>query len=75
MCRSRRSSPRHDRIVSDTFSCNHFALSNPADDGADDLPRLLRQIADEIERRAIAPMELLDLTVSQESPPVDRGGW
>jgi hypothetical protein len=33
---------------------------------ADDLPRLLRRVADEIETRAIAPMELLDLTVSRE---------
>ena len=40
--------------------------SHPAVSGADDLPKLLRRLADEIERHGIAAMEILDLTVSQE---------
>ena len=52
--------------MTDTWSCRHFSLSNPENDGADDLPRLLRRIADMIEDHTIKPMELLDVTVKQE---------
>jgi hypothetical protein len=52
--------------VPESWTCSHFSLANPLDDGASDLPRLLRRVADSIEQRAIAPMELLDVTVSQE---------
>lgn len=47
-------------------TAQHFSLSNPRLDGAGDLPRLLRRVADEIEARDIAPMDLLDVTVSSE---------
>ena len=52
--------------MSDTWTCHHFSLANPVEDGADDLPKLLRRLADEIERLEIAAIEILDLTVSQE---------
>jgi hypothetical protein len=52
--------------VSNGYSCLHFSLSNPEDDGADDLPRLLRRVADVMEEYQIKPMDILDLTVSQE---------
>ena len=49
------------------YSCRHFALANALDSGqADDLPALLRRVADAIEDRAIAPMEILDLTVTSD---------
>lgn len=60
-----------DRAVSNGYSCLHFTLSNPEDDGADDLPRLLRRVADLIEEYGIKPVDILDLTVSQEI--VDEG--
>lgn len=59
--------------MAETWSSNHFSLGNPKEDGADDLPRLLRRIADEIERRGIGPMQVLDLTVSQEM--TEGGPW
>jgi len=34
-------------------------LANPRDDGAADLPRLLRRLADHIESYQIAPMDIL----------------
>jgi hypothetical protein len=52
--------------MTDTWPCRHFSLTNPENDGADDLPRLLRRVADMIDERAIEPMELLDVTVAQE---------
>ena len=50
----------------DQWSSQHFSLANPIDQGPTDLPRLLRRVADAIDERAIKPMEILDLTVSQE---------
>jgi hypothetical protein len=41
-------------------------LANPLHDGASDLPRLLRRVADAIEEHGILPMDILDLTVSEE---------
>ena len=52
--------------MSGDYTCNHFSLANPQNDGADDLPRLLRRVADLIEETGIQPMEMLDLTVSSE---------
>jgi hypothetical protein len=52
--------------VSNGYSCEHFSLSNPENDGADDLPRLLRRVADVMEEYGIRPMDILDLTASQE---------
>jgi hypothetical protein len=51
----------------ESFLCHHFALANPGDDDtATSLPVLLRRVADEIEAREIQPMQILDLTVSEE---------
>ncbi len=52
--------------MEDTWSCSHFSLANPVDDRPDDLPHLLRRIADAIEQRGIGPMDILDLTISKE---------
>ena len=59
--------------MSNGYSCQHFSLSNPEDDGADDLPRLLRRVADVMEEYDILPADILDLTVSQEM--TDDGPW
>ena len=59
--------------VSNGYSCEHFSLSNPENDGADDLPRLLRRVADVMEEYGIRPIDILDLTVSQE--PTGEGPW
>lgn len=39
---------------------------NPRNEGRDDLPRLLRYLADVIEELQIDPMDVLDLTISYE---------
>jgi hypothetical protein len=57
-------SAHQDWDVSGDYTCDHFSVSNPEEDGADDLPRLLRRVADLIEETGIQPMEMLDLTVS-----------
>jgi len=48
-----------------SWPSHHFSLGNPRDDGADDLPKLLRRIADAIEDLKLDPMNILDLTISQ----------
>ena len=45
---------------------HHVSLSNPLDDGAADLPRLLRRVADLIEAEGITAMEILDVVVHEE---------
>ena len=40
----------------------------------DDLPQLLRRVADDIEERGIAPTDILDLTISNEVAG-DRPWW
>jgi hypothetical protein len=52
--------------MSDRWSCQHFSLANPVNRGTDDLPKLLRRVATEIERHHIKPMEVLDVTIHQE---------
>jgi hypothetical protein len=59
--------------MSESWSSQHFSLANPRDDGAGDLPKLLRRIADEIEGRQLDPMNILDLTISQEA--IENGPW
>ena len=59
--------------MADTGSSLNFSLANPRNDGAGDLPKLLRRVADEIDQRGIAPMEILDLTLSSEIN--DEGPW
>jgi len=48
-------------------------MANPRDDGAADLPLLLRRLADAIEERQIDPMHILDLTISEEI--TEDGPW
>jgi hypothetical protein len=60
-------------LVSNTFSCRHFSLANPRSDRPDDLPHLLRRLADEIDRLEIAPMDLLDVTIHDEM--TSDGRW
>lgn len=59
--------------MSEDWSCLHFSLANPIDEGATDLPRLLRRVADEMDARSIAPMEVLDLTIEKEI--IAEGPW
>lgn len=55
------------------YAIRHFALANPRDDRPTDLPQLLRRLADEMERCKIKPMDLLDVTISQEM--TEDGPW
>ena len=59
--------------MTDKWSCQHFSLANPLNRGASDLPKLLRRVATEIEKRDIGPMDLLDLTIHQEM--TGAGSW
>jgi hypothetical protein len=59
--------------MSESWSSQHFSLANPRDDAADNLPKLLRRLADEIEARRLDPMKILDLTISQEI--IEGGPW
>jgi hypothetical protein len=64
----------HDRSVTyETGRSLNFSLTNARDDGATDLPRLLRRLADEIERRAIDPIDVIAVTISEEI--TDDGPW
>jgi hypothetical protein len=59
--------------MTNKWSCQHFSLANPRRRGADDLPKLLRHVATEIERHKIQPMDLLDVTIHQEI--TGKGPW
>lgn len=72
-CRSRLIGMRHADRESDHWPCRHFSLANPRTDGATDLPRLLRRLADEVEKREIDPLTILDVTVSDEI--TEDGPW
>ncbi|WP_298989791.1 hypothetical protein [uncultured Pseudokineococcus sp.] len=48
-------------------------LERPIDDGATDLPRLLRRVADHIHLEGIGATEVMDLTVSEEM--TEHGAW
>jgi hypothetical protein len=51
----------------DEYWSRHFSLTNGLDSGSsDDLPMLLRRVADTIEAEQIQPMEILDLTVHSD---------
>jgi hypothetical protein len=54
--------------------CQHFALANALDDRPSDLLHLLlRRLADELDRRQIRPMELLDVAIA--SKRTGDGPW
>jgi hypothetical protein len=57
---------RQDQGRTEWWTSRRFSLANPRDNGLSNLPRLLRRMADEIEKRNLDPMDILDLTVSQE---------
>jgi hypothetical protein len=59
--------------MSESWPAQHFSLSNPIDDGTDDLPRLLRRIATAIDELKVDPMDILDLTISQDIS--ENGPW
>ncbi len=59
--------------MSDHWPCRHFSLANPREDGATDLPRLFRRLADEVERLEIESLDVLDVTVSHEM--TEDGPW
>lgn len=56
-----------------SWPSRHFSLSNPREDGASDLPRLLRRLADAMEEAGIGAMEMLDLNVHHEM--TEDGPW
>jgi hypothetical protein len=53
-------------VVSEQWTCQHFSLANPVDDGSADLPKLLRRVAEQIETMGIEAMDILDLTITSE---------
>jgi hypothetical protein len=53
-----------DDLSVDNWPSKHFSLPNPVDDRPTDLAYLIRRVAEELERRGIEPIDLLDLTVS-----------
>ena len=59
--------------MSEFWTSRRFSLTNPRDDGSTDLPKLLRRMADEIERLDLDPMDILDLTIAQEI--TEDGPW
>lgn len=59
--------------MADQWQCQHFALSNPSGPTEPDLPLLLRRVADAIEAKGIRPMDILDVTISQETTA--EGPW
>lgn len=62
----------HGRMPED-WTCRHFSLANPRNDGPADLPKLLRRVADDIEMAEIDPENILDLTISEER--TEDGPW
>jgi hypothetical protein len=50
--------------MTEWWTSRRLSLTRPRDDGSTDLPRLLRRIADVIEKRDLDPMDILDPTVS-----------
>lgn len=53
----------------------NVSLANPEHDGATDLPRLLRRVADLIEVEGITAMELLDVVVHHEEMTEEGPRW
>jgi hypothetical protein len=53
-------------VAGESWTAHHFSLANALDDRPDDLPYLLRRLAEAIEERRIAPDDVLDVTIAQE---------
>jgi hypothetical protein len=62
----------HGRMPED-WTCRHFSVANPRNDGPSDLPKLLRRLADDLELAEIGPENLLDVTISSETR--EEGPW
>jgi hypothetical protein len=50
--------------MTDTWPCRHFSQANPVGPGQDDVPALLRRVADAIE--ALGEVEVHDLLLHTE---------
>lgn len=55
----------------ESWTIRHFAQANPAGPGCDDVPALLRRLADSIE--ALGPAEVQDVVI--ESEITEHGPW
>ena len=64
--------PWHGWHMSEPWSCRHIRLSNPAGPGERDVPRLLRAVADLLERIG-DDIEILDLGLKEDDHP--DGPW
>ena len=53
------------------WTAEHFSQANPAGPGQDDIPSLLRRVAETVE--ALGPVEVQDLILHTEV--TDRGPW
>jgi len=65
-------SPTHPSPDTEPWQCRHIRLSNPAGPGARDVPRLLRAVADLLERIG-DDIEVLDLGFREDKHP--DGPW
>lgn len=65
--------PAHaqDVLASEPWTCRHIKVSNPAGPGRQDVPRLLRAVADMIER--IGDVRVLDLVLQEDR--TRQGSW
>lgn len=61
-----------DSAPTEPWQCRHIRLSNPAGPGAADVPRLLRAVADLLERIG-DDIEVLDLNLREDDTP--EGPW
>jgi hypothetical protein len=59
--------------MTESWSTRHFTLANPREEGSTDLPQLLRRVAAHMETLDIKPMDILDLTISNEI--TEDGPW
>ena len=55
----------------DSFPCRHTSIANPAGDGQEDLPALLRRSADLLEQ--LGDAEVLDFVIGNEIN--EHGKW
>lgn len=51
-------------MATESWSVRHFSQANPEGDGQDDVPALLRRVADSIER--LGPVEVQDVVFHNE---------
>lgn len=58
-------------LAAEPWTCRHIKVSNPAGPGSQDVPRLLRAVADMIER--IGDVQVLDLVLQEDRSK--RGPW